>query len=325
MAKIALNVIVNSLQRLIFGVIAISLFTLSGYACAADTVTYYYTDTQGSVLATADAQGNVLTQADRRPYGEQAMGSPQDGPGFTGHVSDIDSGLVYMQARYYDPQVGRFLSVDPMEASSRPGDKFNRYWYANNNPALLTDPTGMDSVGENIDENAMQAVAEGSVARGYGWAFAAEAWKWLGNEELSQWVDKGSAASGGDKVMAVVSVVTLGKGSATEKGAAAAGSGVYRIAFSNGKTYIGKGLPSRMMASVKRLLATLNSSKDAATEAVHVTELEAKSIPEGSREAFKEESRMIEEAGGPKSKEPTTDLLNEIDSPGTKYRAQDGE
>jgi murein DD-endopeptidase MepM/ murein hydrolase activator NlpD len=47
-----------------------------------------------------------------------------------------------MQQRYYDPLLGRFLSVDPVTAYSSPGVNFNRYWYANNNPYKFVDPDG---------------------------------------------------------------------------------------------------------------------------------------------------------------------------------------
>jgi uncharacterized protein RhaS with RHS repeats len=48
----------------------------------------------------------------------------------------------YMQQRYYDPGIGRFLSVDPVTANGNTGANFNRYWYANNNPYRFTDPDG---------------------------------------------------------------------------------------------------------------------------------------------------------------------------------------
>lgn len=54
--------------------------------------------------------------------------------------------LPYMQQRYYDPQVGRFLSVDPVQAITADGSNFNRYWYANNNPYKFTDPDGRWSI-----------------------------------------------------------------------------------------------------------------------------------------------------------------------------------
>jgi uncharacterized protein RhaS with RHS repeats len=47
-----------------------------------------------------------------------------------------------MQQRYYDPLLGRFLSVDPVTAYSSSGANFNRYWYANNNVYRFMDPDG---------------------------------------------------------------------------------------------------------------------------------------------------------------------------------------
>ena len=50
------------------------------------------------------------------------------------YVTDPLTGLTCMQQRYYDPAVGRFLSVDPVTANAATGSNFNRYNYANNNP-----------------------------------------------------------------------------------------------------------------------------------------------------------------------------------------------
>lgn len=116
-----------------------------GVAHAAETITYYYTSPRGTVLAKADASGNILSNADYRPYGTQALGTPEQGPGYTGHVNDVDSGFVYMQARYYDPQVGRFLSADPVGSEEGGIYKFSRFAYANNNPITNSDPTGKDT------------------------------------------------------------------------------------------------------------------------------------------------------------------------------------
>jgi RHS repeat-associated protein len=49
---------------------------------------------------------------------------------------------MYMQARYYDPVIGRFYSNDPL--GFRDIHSFNRYAYANNNPYKYTDPDGRD-------------------------------------------------------------------------------------------------------------------------------------------------------------------------------------
>jgi RHS repeat-associated protein len=136
----------NKLSSLL---ILLSLWLGLSTLAHASTVTYVYTDPQGTPLAEADASGNITARFDYAPYGTAVanMSPAPNGPGYTGHVNDPDSGLVYMQARYYDPAVGRFLSVDP--AAPMPGNEFNfsRYAYANNNPIGNTDPTGMDDCG----------------------------------------------------------------------------------------------------------------------------------------------------------------------------------
>ena len=57
-------------------------------------------------------------------------------------MNDVDTGLVYMQQRYYDPIAGRFLSVDPVTTNAGDGSFFNRYVYTNNNPYKFKDPDG---------------------------------------------------------------------------------------------------------------------------------------------------------------------------------------
>jgi RHS repeat-associated protein len=116
---------------------------LAAQSAVAETVIYYYTSPQGTVLATADASGNVTSSVEYRPYGTQAAGASTGGPGYTGHVMDDDTGLVYAQARYYDPSIGRFLSADPI--GLRDGDLFstNDYAYAQNDPVMNWDPSGL--------------------------------------------------------------------------------------------------------------------------------------------------------------------------------------
>ena len=82
-------------------------------------------------------------------------------------VQDPSSGLSYMQQRYYDPMIGRFLSVDPVSARSS-GDNFNRYWYANNNPYTNTDPDGRECNGKGcwVTPTEREAAASGNW-RGY--------------------------------------------------------------------------------------------------------------------------------------------------------------
>lgn len=110
---------------------------------AQTTVEYIHTDALGSPVAVTDASGNLIEREVYEPYGSPITRPPSDQPGFTGHVADSLTNLTYMQQRYYDPQIGRFLSVDPVTAYDN-GDMrhLNRYAYAYNNPHKFTDPDG---------------------------------------------------------------------------------------------------------------------------------------------------------------------------------------
>lgn len=127
----------------LLNVVAVAALCLwASMTVRAGTVTYVYTDPQGTPLAEADVNGHITDTFDYRPYGAGVLGRAISGPGYTGHVNDTDTALIYMQARYYDPMVGRFLSVDPVAVHPGIG-WFNRFAYAMNNPGALSDPTGM--------------------------------------------------------------------------------------------------------------------------------------------------------------------------------------
>lgn len=136
----------NHVKGLIFKVVATAMLWMLCHVAHAGTVTYVYTDPQGTPLAEADASGTIIATYDYAPYGMAvaSMSPAPNGPGYTGHVNDPDTGLVYMQARYYDPAVGRFLSVDPVGPSPSSLFHFNRYNYASNNPIVNMDPDGRD-------------------------------------------------------------------------------------------------------------------------------------------------------------------------------------
>lgn len=125
-------------------IVATVLCMVSVVVSAQTTVKYVHTDALGSVVAMTDSTGNAVeTHREYEPYGYQSTPTTQDGPGYTGHVQDAATGLTYMQQRYYDPTIGRMLSVDPVTAYSS-GDMrhFNVYAYSFNNPYRFTDPDG---------------------------------------------------------------------------------------------------------------------------------------------------------------------------------------
>lgn len=113
------------------------------------TVSYLHTDALGSPIAKTSNAGSVIETSEYEPYGKLLNRANDDRAGYTGHVMDSASGLTYMQQRYYDPMIGRFLSVDPVTAYENPVGAFNRYWYASNNPYRFTDPDGRCTAAAN--------------------------------------------------------------------------------------------------------------------------------------------------------------------------------
>ncbi len=105
-------------------------------------VVYVHNDALGSPIMESDANGDIISKSHYKPFGE-TLEAMQDGVGYTGHLNDADLGLTYMQARYYDPVIGRFYSNDPI--GFRDVHSFNRYAYANNNPYKYIDPDGKDA------------------------------------------------------------------------------------------------------------------------------------------------------------------------------------
>jgi RHS repeat-associated protein len=130
--------------------------------------TYLHTDSLGSPVAYTN-QAAEITKIERyAPYGEPSDQMYDQGPGFTGHVTDAATGLTYAQQRYYDPVIGRFLSVDPVETDPNMGAYFNRFAYANNNPYRFTDPDGRE-IYETTATYLRNLFGKGSEGTGHHW------------------------------------------------------------------------------------------------------------------------------------------------------------
>jgi RHS repeat-associated protein len=69
-------------------------------------------------------------------------GSAEASLGFTGHAFDAESGLTYVQQRWYSPQLGRFLSEDPVFGDEASPASLNRWGYGNGNPTRYVDRDG---------------------------------------------------------------------------------------------------------------------------------------------------------------------------------------
>ncbi|ATB37102.1 hypothetical protein CYFUS_002523 [Cystobacter fuscus] len=104
---------------------------------------WFHQDHLGSVRALTNASGQKVASYDYSAFGTPlaSSASVDNSRGYGGHERD-ETGLVYMNARYYEPMLGRFISPDALVPSSGNPQALNRYAYVYNNPISNTDPTG---------------------------------------------------------------------------------------------------------------------------------------------------------------------------------------
>ena len=119
-----------------------------------DTAYYYVYNLQGDVIALLNSAGETVARYDYDPWGK--IIAITDGNGvdvssnsahianinpirYRGYCYDTDTGLYYLQSRYYDAEVGRFLNADAIIGANG----YCLFSYCGNNPIMLCDPTGL--------------------------------------------------------------------------------------------------------------------------------------------------------------------------------------
>ncbi len=116
----------------------VGVIVAADYMCAWDEFNAYTSPTQA-----------VVAYDDYDPWGmvlegrSGVSGNPDTRYKFTEKERDVETGLDYFGARYYDSRIGRWMTVDPL------ADKYpslSTYCYVANNPARLVDPDGMEIV-----------------------------------------------------------------------------------------------------------------------------------------------------------------------------------
>ena len=130
----------------------------SGIASITYNGTLYYVQKnfQGDIVALVNQSGDVVAKYVYDAWGNgkvcNASGTENTSSSFIGNINpfryrgyyyDAETGLYYLQTRYYDPQVGRFLNADSVDyiAPDLIGG-LNLYAYCNNNPVMYSDPEG---------------------------------------------------------------------------------------------------------------------------------------------------------------------------------------
>jgi RHS repeat-associated protein len=130
-------------QIIISLLFAMCQLTSAAQAQTAAKTTYIVNDPFGNPVLATDQAGKVVWKEAYQPYGKKAgNASAGNRLGYQGKPLEAGTGLSYMGARYYHPELGRFMGIDPQEPKANDLHSLNRYAYANNNPYRYTDPDG---------------------------------------------------------------------------------------------------------------------------------------------------------------------------------------
>jgi len=107
---------------------------------------YYHPDNLGSSQLMTDRDGDVVQQYGYTPFGKENYKNNtlafSVSSRYTGQTLDEETGLYYYGARYYDPELARFIQADSTIPDPEFSQAYNRYAYVYNNPLKFTDPTG---------------------------------------------------------------------------------------------------------------------------------------------------------------------------------------
>jgi RHS repeat-associated protein len=291
-------------------------------------------DHLASVKLVTKADGTIQERTNYAAFG-QAKPTSNLPKGFIGERADVETGLIYLNARYYDPALGRFPSPDDYDPTLA-GVGTNRYAYAGNDPVNKSDPNGHasgwgdvfhDIFGTNnvaTVKDAAKEYAKNEAQKAGNVAFEGmKATTPLGSyydakdaiEAAKRGKVKDAAASGfwaivgvlpGGRIEGKIAKEAVELGSKTGKA-----FGSYTVEFLSGKFYHGKGPVERM-------------NRTAAEKAkLHNDPVVAKEFKSAvnNRQAFKDEHSRLQADGGPKSHTN----YNLIESPGAKFKREDGE
>ena len=194
---------------------------------------YLFHDHLGSLVRIANADGSIADSLDYAAFGGRRSYSNPSAAGtgtsttdrsFTGHEAVDGTGVIHMNGRIYDAEVGRFLQADPVIQAPDNAQSWNAYTYCFNNPLAYTDPSGNISLRQAL--GLVIAVAASFISGQY----------WIAGKYLAAF---GVAVAGGFAAGAVSTGTVRGGvigafGAAMSFGIATMGLGPYANVFAQG-------------------------------------------------------------------------------------------
>ena len=212
---------------------------LEAWVDPAGSPTFYHYDGLGSVRALSSLAGQRTDAYSYDVFGavRSRTGSAVQSFKFTGEQVDAELGLIFLRARYYDPQVGRFITPDPWRGQDNLPQTTNRYVYVTNNPVSQIDPSGailedvkaaigrgfskLRQKGENIAYNVthpgeyihnMKLALSDPIARGFVLDELSENAKIVGYGSCAIGFAPGCGFVGAAKVMDLANLIDTGRG-----------------------------------------------------------------------------------------------------------------
>lgn len=233
------------------------------------TVYYYVTNLQGDVIRIVDASGNTVASYEYDPYGKviSATGTLAEiNPiRYRNYYYDTETGLYYLQSRYYDPAIGRFVNADNFVSTGQGIIGNNMFGYCGNNPIINIDADGkaFDTIFDIL--SLASSVAE-VIAR------PSDPWAWAGLvgdviDVAVPFVTGVGEATKAIKTMrkTTVSVITnvddvietarAYKNTADAASDVRKATGTYVVLYKKGENYVGKGGFERAITSAKEHLS----------------------------------------------------------------------
>ena len=126
-------------------------YSLTYTVGSTSTVYYYVTNLQGDVMYLVDSSGNQVAAYTYDPFGKVLSSSgtmAEINPlRYRGYYQDSETGFYYLQSRYYDPAICRFINADSYASTGQGLLDYNMFAYCGNNPVNRADPSGQSWIG----------------------------------------------------------------------------------------------------------------------------------------------------------------------------------
>ena len=208
-------------------------------------------DMLGNILALLDSSGNIVVQYKYDAWGNHTV-TDANGNAITdadhignlnpfryrGYYFDSETGFYFLQSRYYDPEVGRFLNMDSIEyADPESVNGINLYAYCINDPVNYYDPSGHFIISLIIGLTIAGAVIGGTVSGISAYNNGARGWEVVG--AVAEGAVVGGAIGAAAGALAATGAALISGGASMISSGLAAGGGM--LALAGGGTAAGSG------------------------------------------------------------------------------------